>query len=81
MTTESMTLDWEKIILGFKRTTRQFLEDIVENISESLIVTDLKGKIIFFNKGSEDLFRYSSKEVISKHVAMLGAIQPNVLDG
>lgn len=80
MTTESITLDWEKIILGFKRTTRQFLEDIVENISESLVVTDLKGKIIFFNKGSEDLFRYSSKEVIGKHIAMLGALEPNVLE-
>ena len=38
-----------KIILGFKRTTRQFLDDIVENLSESFIVTDLKGKIVFFN--------------------------------
>jgi two-component system, NtrC family, sensor kinase len=74
-----MALDWEKIILGFKRTTRQFLEDIVENISESFIVTDLQGKIVFFNKGSEKLFLYKPEEVISKHVAMLGVIQPNVL--
>lgn len=75
-----MALDWEKIILGFKRTTRQFLEDIVENISESFIVTDLQGKIVFFNKGSEKLFLYRPEEVISRHIAMLGAIQPNVLE-
>ncbi len=64
---------------GFKRTTRQFLEDIVENISESFIVTDLKGKIMFFNKGSEKLFLYTAEEVIGRHIAMLGVIQPNVL--
>ena len=63
-----MGLDWEKIILGFKRTTRKFLEDIVENISESFIVTDLSGKIVFFNKGSEKLFLYKPEEVIGRHV-------------
>ena len=77
--TTNTPLDWEKIILGFKRTTRQFLEDIVENISESFIVTDLQGKLVFFNKGSEKLFLYSPEEVIGRHIAMLGAIQPNVL--
>jgi PAS domain S-box-containing protein len=74
-----MELDWEKIILGSRRTTRQFLEDIVENINESLIVTDLRGKMVFFNKGSEELFLYGPEQVIGRHVAMLGAIQPNVL--
>jgi PAS domain S-box-containing protein len=74
-----MSLDWENIILGFKRTTRQFLEDIVENLIESFIVTDLKGKMAFFNKGSEELFLYTQEEVIGRHIAMLGAIQPNVL--
>ncbi len=77
--TTNMPLDWEKIILGFKRTTRQFLEDIVENISESFIVTDLRGKLVFFNKGSEKLFLLSPEEVIGRHIAMLGSIQPNVL--
>jgi PAS domain S-box-containing protein len=74
-----MPRDWENIILGFKRTTRQFLEDIVENIGESFIVTDLKGKMAFYNKGSEELFLYAEEEVIGRHIAMLGAIQPNVL--
>lgn len=69
----------EEIILGFRRTTHQFLSDIVENLSESFIVTDLKGKIVFFNKGNQALFQYSAKEAIGKHVAFLGAIQPNVL--
>ncbi len=74
-----MELGWEQIILGFKRTTRQFLDDIVENLSESFIVTDLKGKIVFFNRGSEKLFLYQPEEVVGKHIVILGAIQPNVL--
>ena len=73
------TLDWENIILGFKRTTREFLESILENTMESIIVTDLDGKIVFFNKGSEKLFQYSPDEVIGSHVALLGARRPNVL--
>ena len=40
------TLDWENIILGFKRTTREFLESILENTMESIIVTDLDGKAV-----------------------------------
>lgn len=74
-----MTLDWESIILGFKRTTRSFLEDIVENMSESFIVTDLQGRLVFFNKGSEKLFLYKAEEVIGKHIAMLGVQKPNVV--
>jgi len=74
-----MTLDWENIILGFKRTTRQFLQDIVEDIMESFVVTDLQGKIVFFNKGSERLFLYKPEEVIGKHIAILGALKPNVI--
>jgi len=70
---------YEDIILGFKKTTLDFLENIVENISESIIVTDLDGKIIFFNKGSEKLFNYSSKEMTGKHIITLGAKKPNVL--
>jgi len=35
---------YEDIILGFKKTTLDFLENTFENISESIIVTDLEGK-------------------------------------
>jgi len=46
----------EHIILGLKRTTRDFLDTVVDNLSESIIVTDLEGKIVYFNKGSEMIF-------------------------
>jgi PAS domain S-box-containing protein len=72
-------IGWEDIILGFKRTTRQFLQDILEHITESFVVTDLQGKIVFFNKGSERLFLYRPEEVVGRHIVMLGAPRPNVL--
>jgi PAS domain S-box-containing protein len=32
----------------------------------SIILTDVKGKIVFFNKGAEELFGYKPKEVVDK---------------
>jgi PAS domain S-box-containing protein len=73
------SLDWENIILGLKRTTRDFLETVVDNLSESIIVTDLDGKIVYFNKGSEKIFGYRPEEILGKHVITLGVKRPNVL--
>jgi PAS domain S-box-containing protein len=73
------SLDWENIILGLKRTTRDFLETVVDNLSESIIVTDLDGKIVYFNKGSEKIFGYRPEEILGRPVITLGVKQPNVL--
>ncbi|HSO71618.1 MAG TPA: PAS domain-containing protein, partial [Thermodesulfobacteriota bacterium] len=73
------TLDWDNIILGLKRTTKDFLETVLENLSESIIVTDLEGKIVYFNKGSEKIFGYQPKEILGKHIVTLGVRRPNVL--
>jgi two-component system, NtrC family, sensor kinase len=73
------TLNWENIILGSKKTTRDFLDNILENTVESIIVTHVEGTILFFNKGSEQIFQYTPEEVIGKHVNVLGALTPNVL--
>ena len=72
-------LDWENIILGFKRTTKDFLETVVENLSESFVVTALDGKIVYYNKGSETLFGYKTEEIVGQHVVTLGVRKPNVL--
>ncbi|MDD4194996.1 MAG: PAS domain S-box protein [Syntrophorhabdaceae bacterium] len=72
-------LNWEDIILGFKRTTRDFLETVVENLSESFIVTDLEGRIGSYNKGSEALFQYTPREILGKSILSLGVKKPNVL--
>lgn len=73
------SLDWENIILGLKRTTKDFLETVVDNLSESIIVTDLGGKIVYFNKGSEKIFGYKPEEILGKHIISLGVKRPNVL--
>jgi two-component system NtrC family sensor kinase len=74
------TLDFENIILGLKRTTKDFLETVVENLSESIIVTDLDGKIVYYNKGSEKIFGYKPEEILGKHIVTLGVKKPNVLE-
>jgi PAS domain S-box-containing protein len=73
------SLDWENIILGLKRTTKDFLETVVENLSESIIVTDLDGKIVYYNKGSEKIFGYTPEEILGKSIIALGVKRPNVL--
>lgn len=75
----SGSLDWENIILGLKRTTKAFLETVVDNLSESIIVTDLDGKIVYFNKGSEKVFGYKPEEILGKPIMTLGVKRPNVL--
>ena len=73
------TLDWENIILGFKLTTKDFLETVLGNLSESIIVTDLDGKIVYYNKGSEELFEYKPEEIMLRSIIELGVRKPNVL--
>lgn len=48
-----------------------FQATILENITESVIVTDLTGTIIYWNKGAQALFGYSSEEVLGKTPALL----------
>jgi PAS domain S-box-containing protein len=72
-------LDWENVILGFKLTTRDFLASVVDNLGESIIVNDLEGKIVYYNKGSEKLFGYRAEEMIGKSIVALGVKKPNVL--
>lgn len=75
----SNALDWEHIILGFKRTTKDFLESIVADLSESFIVSDLDGRIVYYNKGSEKLFGYTAEEILGKNIITLGVRRPDIL--
>jgi PAS domain S-box-containing protein len=53
---------WDHIILGLKRTTKEFVENILENIIESIVVTDLSGRLVLFNRHSQEMFGYSAEE-------------------
>ncbi len=43
------------------------------------MVTNLEGRLISFNRFSEEMFGYESDEVLNRHIAILGAIEPDVL--
>ncbi|MCB2195227.1 MAG: PAS domain S-box protein [Bacteroidetes bacterium] len=44
---------------------------ILKNISDSVIVTNLEGKITYWNQGAKEIFGYSEKEMLGKTPAKL----------
>jgi len=44
---------------------------VAEQIRDSVIVTNLKGLIVSWNKGSEKIFGYSAKEMVGQHIAVI----------
>ncbi|WP_299978050.1 PAS domain-containing protein [Desulfobacula sp.] len=72
-------LNWNQLILGMKKTTKEFIENVLENIIESIVITDLDGYLVYFNKYSEQMFEFKSQEVLNQHIAILGGKNPNVL--
>jgi len=55
-----------------KGIPRNLLESFLNTLNHySIIITDLSGKIIFFNKYSEELLGYSEEEVIHKKGVLL----------
>lgn len=49
----------------------QLQATILENITESVIVTNLSGTIIYWNQGAQALFGYSSEEMLGNTPALL----------
>jgi PAS domain S-box-containing protein len=49
----------------------QFQATILQNVSESVIVTDLQGNIIYWNKGATALFGYSAQDMLGNTPAIL----------
>ncbi|NTU59802.1 MAG: PAS domain S-box protein, partial [Deltaproteobacteria bacterium] len=72
-------LDWDRIILGLKKTTQAFIENVLENIIESIVVTTLDGRVVFFNNFSEEMFGFRADEILNRHVSALGVREPDVL--
>jgi PAS domain S-box-containing protein len=59
-------------ITGRKKMERElkeandFLMNLIESSVDGIIVTDMKGDILIFNKGAEDLLGYKAEEVVEK---------------
>lgn len=54
------------------RERKEFLEMILSNVSDSIIIYDPNGKILSFSKGSEEIFGFKAEEVMGEHYNILG---------
>ena len=48
------------------RSTKEFLERLIDSTVDAIIAADLKGRIMLFNQGAERLFGYRARDVIGK---------------
>jgi PAS domain S-box-containing protein len=61
-----------KRIVDELRETNEFFLNLIESSVDGIMVTDMKGNIIIFNKGAEVLTGYSAEEVIRKiHITQI----------
>jgi len=44
---------------------------VADQIRDSVVVTDLRGHIVSWNKGSEKIFGYTPEEAMGQHIAMI----------
>lgn len=44
---------------------------LVDSLSESILISDAEGNIIFYNKAFEDLFGYDSDELVGHNITVL----------
>jgi PAS domain S-box-containing protein len=55
-----------------------FQANILRNIRDSVIVTDLNGSIIYWNEGATQLFGYTAEEMLGKTPALLYPDEPSL---
>lgn len=48
------------------RSTKEFLERLIDSTVDAIIASDLRGNIILFNQGAERLFGFRARDVIGK---------------
>ncbi len=72
------------------KETKEFLDSMIESSPDSIIATDLKGRIISFSRGAEELFGFKEKDVVGTPIIDLypeelkeerEKIQHDVLEG
>jgi PAS domain S-box-containing protein len=57
---------------GELRTTKEFLENLIDNSVDAIVAADMNGNIMLFNKGAEKIYGYHAEEVIGRmHVSQL----------
>jgi two-component system NtrC family sensor kinase len=48
------------------KDANEFLTNLIESSVDGIIVTDMKGNILIFNKGAENMLGYNAGEVVGK---------------
>ena len=48
------------------REANEFLTKLIESSVDGIIVADMKGKVLIFNKGAENMLGYKAEEVVEK---------------
>ncbi|MDX2092414.1 MAG: PAS domain S-box protein [Kofleriaceae bacterium] len=48
------------------RSTKEFLERLIDSTVDAIIAADMRGQIILFNQGAERLFGYRARDVIGR---------------
>lgn len=48
--------------------TKNFLNNVIESSADSIITTDLEGRITSFSKGAEELYGLSAKDVVGRSI-------------
>lgn len=75
-----INMDSKSFILSVVRDIRrrkinenklQFQADILKNVRDSVIVYDLHGKIIYWNKGAESVYGYAEEEILGENIIKL----------
>jgi PAS domain S-box-containing protein len=57
---------------GELRTTKEFLENLIDNSVDAIVAADMNGNIMLFNKGAEKMYGYQAEDVIGRmHVSQL----------
>ncbi|MFD2166511.1 response regulator [Thalassotalea euphylliae] len=52
-------------------TSSAKLQSILNSIVDAVVSIDEQGRVLSFNKSAEDMFGFSEKEVLNKHIGML----------
>jgi PAS domain S-box-containing protein len=46
------------------RTTKDFLENLIDNSVDAIVASDMSGNIMLFNKGAEKIYGYQAEDVV-----------------
>ena len=48
------------------KTTKDFLENLIDSSVDGIIAADLRGQVLLFNKGAEQIYGYNAHEVVGR---------------